>query len=373
MRERFIGLMSGTSLDGIDGVIIEFEDNGLHLISCHYQPYTSDFRNELKAICSHGIVSLQSLGYLDAGLGILMAACVNSLLEKTGLAAADIRAIGSHGQTIYHCPRAYLPFSLQIGDPNRIAEITGITTVADFRRRDIAAGGQGAPLVPAFHSAIFQEESETRVIVNLGGIANITILPNLPNAPVLGFDTGPGNALMDYWVEKHLNTPFDRHGDWAQSGKLDESLLRLLRADPYFEAPPPKSTGKEYFSSRWLDSNLARIPHPVLPEDVQATLAMLTAATITEAIRRFSPATDRVLVCGGGAHNAYVMDLIRRSMDCRVETTAAVGFDPDYIEAMAFAWLARQTLDGRCANLPSATGASAPVILGGIYPGKRPI
>lgn len=369
MQGYFIGLMSGTSLDGIDAALILCRQDKVQFIEGHYQTFSSAFRELLKANCFGDSIHLESLGTLDARLGVLFAECALRLLEKSRLKPSQIRAIGCHGQTLHHNPTHSSPYSLQIGDPNRIAELTGITTIADFRRRDIAAGGQGAPLVPAFHRALLQNGDENRVIVNLGGIANITTLPKDLKARIWGFDTGPGNTLLDHWAARHLKAPMDTDGNWGKSGRLSPALLEAFLKEPYFTQPAPKSTGQEYFSPAWLEGKLTNFPG-LAPEDVQASLCHLCAITVADAIRCYAPQTDRVLACGGGVHNKFLLELLGQRLNCPVETTERHGIHPDWVEATAFAWLAKRTLEGQCGNLPDATGARSAVILGGLYPGR---
>ncbi|WP_036277886.1 anhydro-N-acetylmuramic acid kinase [Methylomonas sp. 11b] len=368
MSELYIGLMSGTSVDGIDAGLVDFSDGKTQLVAFHYQPFSVEFRQKIQNLSQPGQpILLTDYGSLDSQIGRLFGEAVQKLLDNANIPASSIKGIGSHGQTVYHAPETAYGFSLQIGDPNRIAEITGITTVADFRRRDIAVGGQGAPLVPAFHQAVFSDVTQARVVVNIGGIANITVLND---KPVIGFDTGPGNGLMDWWCQKHCNQPYDRNGDWAAKGKPYPALLDALKDDDYFRLAPPKSTGKEYFSPAWLQQKLSLFPD-LEPEDIQATLCQFSADTIADAIRQYAPNTLQTLVCGGGAHNGQLMTLLRKLLDMPVISTAERGIDPDHVEAIAFAWLARQTLNNLPGNLCSVTGAGAPVILGGIYPGRN--
>ncbi|TAK63696.1 anhydro-N-acetylmuramic acid kinase [Methylobacter sp.] len=370
MPELYIGLMSGTSLDGIDAALVNFKDNKVQLVDFEYRPLSADIQNAIQRLSKpDALISLKEYGAMDARLGHLFADVVNTLLAKTDMPASSIKAIGSHGLTVYHAPEIRFPFSLQIGDPNVIAELTGITTVADFRRRDIAAKGQGAPLVPAFHQAVFQNPDEHRCIVNIGGIANITVLPKHQSTEVIGFDTGPGNTLMDLWIKLQRNLPYDKNGAWAKTGKIDHSLVELLKQDLYFKAPPPKSTGKEYFSLPWIYQYFDAFSYNA--EDVQASLCFLTAITICDAIKQYAPNTERVLICGGGIHNAYLLELIQQQLECPVESTELYGLHPDHVEAMAFAWLARQTLNNLPGNLKEVTGAINSVILGGIYPGNK--
>lgn len=370
MSELYIGLMSGTSLDGIDAALVDFSDENIRLVDFHYTPYTDELRQRVHAISqpNHPIL-LKDYGYLDSELGQWFAQAAIAVLEKSGISHHRIKAIGSHGQTVYHEPNPHNGFSLQIGDPNRIAQLTGITTVADFRRRDIAAHGQGAPLVPAFHDAIFANSQCPKAIVNIGGIANITILNE---KPILGFDTGPGNTLLDLWHQHHRQLPYDVDGSWAASGKAHPSLLKTFLDDDYFSRPPPKSTGKEYFSPAWLDRKLERFGD-INAEDIQATLCELTAHSIVDAINLYAQSCQKILVCGGGVHNPVLMTLLQHHLSMPVVSTSALGVDPDGVEAIAFAWLARQTLNDLPGNVCSVTGAETPVILGGIYTGKPPI
>lgn len=365
----YIGLMSGTSLDGVDAVLVEINDSIITHRAAITLPMPDPLRQEILAlITSSKTIDLQRLGVLDVQLGELFATAVLDLLSQSNCRATSVCAIGSHGQTLWHQPSHENPFTLQIGDPNRIAERTGITTVADFRRRDMAAGGQGAPLVPAYHHAHLRASSETRVILNLGGMANITLLPSTPDAPTTGFDTGPGNVLMDLHARIHMDCHFDKAGAWAASGCVDAQLLGDMLADPYFTAPPPKSTGREHFNEAWLLTHTHR--HPSLPAaDIQATLAELTARSIRDAVYAYGPDCARVLVCGGGVHNQHLMVRLKQLMaPITVESTASHGVEPDWVEATAFAWLADRTLRGLPGNLPTVTGARHPVILGGIYP-----
>lgn len=363
----YIGLMSGTSVDGIDAALVAVDDTGApRLLATHQHALPNAVRAEVQALMQPGGNEIDREGELDMRLGELFADAARELLRISDKQAREIRAIGSHGQTIRHRPRAEYPFTRQIGNPSVIAERAGITTVADFRARDMAAGGEGAPLVPAFHNAVFRRPGVNRAIVNLGGIANVSFLPSDRGAPVIGFDTGPSNTLLDHWVAHHQGHPHDANGEWAASGKVLQPLLARLLADEYFSQTPPKSTGREHFHPDWLRSHLSGTESAA---DVQATLSELTARSIADAIRKLLPATtDEVYVCGGGAHN---LDLLRRLAaalgNIPLATTQALGLDPDWIEAAAFAWLAHQTLSGHSGNLPSVTGASRAVILGGIY------
>jgi len=371
--EYYIGLMSGTSMDAVDAALVDFE-RGPRLIATHRRPLPEDLRRDLRALAEGGIAhELEGYGRLDTVLGELFAAAALGVIEASGVAGARIRAIGSHGQTVRHRPDGPHPFSLQIADPNIIAERTGVTTVADFRRRDLAAGGQGAPLVPAFHELVFRDPGEDRVVLNIGGIANVTCLPGARDARVIGFDTGPGNVLMDAWCARHLGRPYDRDGAWAAQGTVIEPLLEAWLEDPFFSRPPPKSTGREHFHLTWLEQGLAAAgAENAAPADVQGTLCELTAASVARAVRAYAPGTRRLLVCGGGAANTNLMERLRRRMPgCTVESTAVHGLDPQWVEATAFAWLARRTLAGTPGNLPAVTGARRPVILGAIYPASE--
>ena len=366
-RKLFIGLMSGTSIDGIDAALVGFSDDGMQLKATHQHPWPASVKHQLRTLTRSEHIPLDSFGRADSECGEQFALATQALLQKAGISGNQVEAIGCHGQTIYHSPDSSPAFTIQIGDPNMVAQLTGITTVADFRRRDMASGGQGAPLVPAFHQAFFRHREHTRVILNIGGISNITLLP-AHEQPVMGFDTGPGNCLLDYWINKHSGKSFDRGGSWAASGATHQQLLDTLMDDGYFRQQPPKSTGTEYFSPRWLESRLSQFP-AIAAADVQATLVTLTAQSIGDMIKQHAAACNSVLVCGGGVHNGPLLLQIGEQLPgIAVASTATAGMDPDWVEAQAFAWLARETLAGRPGNLPSATGASQPVILGGIYP-----
>lgn len=367
----YIGLLSGTSMDGVDVCLADFSNPYPRLIGTHHRPYPADLLTELRALASpQAIDGVRRLGRLDAWVGEIFADSVLQLLEKTGIKPAQVRAIGSHGQTLWHAPHADWPHTLQIGDPHRIAERTGITVVADFRRRDVAAGGQGAPLVPPAHSALFGDAEETRIVANIGGIANITVLParKVPSQ-VSGFDTGPGNTLMDAWILRHHGQAYDRDGAWAQQGQPQEELLARLLDEPYFALPAPKSTGPELFNLDWLQARAGGLLQELAPEDVQATLLELTARTLVGAARMAAPDSGRMLVCGGGAYNAALMRRMQAlAGEMRVESTADHGVEPAWVEALAFAWLARQTMEGLPGNLPQVTGARGERVLGAIFP-----
>lgn len=369
MAELYIGLMSGTSLDGIDAVLVDFSNGTPQLLSSHNEPLPEDLRNTLLALNRSVSGEIARMAQADVELGKLFAQAVNELLALHNIDKSEIKAIGSHGQTIRHNPDADSPYTLQIGDPNTIAEFTGITTVADFRRRDIAAGGQGAPLMPAFHAAHLRVNDVNRVIINIGGMANITLLPASPNRTVTGFDTGPGNVLMDGWYQRHQKGSYDKVGKWAASGKVDEAFLQRMQRDKFFKLAPPKSTGRDHFDMRWLDKLIKRHGKRLQRKHVQASLCELTAWSIATAINEHAADAHNVIVCGGGVHNTALMFRLQALLDGRqVLSSEDFDIDPDYMEAIGFAWLAKQTLDGKPGNLPSVTGASHPVVLGGIYP-----
>jgi len=372
--EKYIGLMSGTSMDSIDGVLVDFSGLIPRVLATEQTPLDSGLKQRLLALCQDQSVELTEYIALDGLLGQLFAHTALALLTETSTLPKEIYAIGSHGQTIAHYPGSAIPGSLQLGDPNIIATQTNITTVADFRRRDMAAGGQGAPLVPAFHQAVFRHAEHNRVVLNIGGIANITILPANPQQPISGFDTGPGNLLLDYWATQHLGTTMDHAGQWAASGTVNQPLLKAMLQDQYFQQAPPKSTGRELFNSAWLRSLLQNHGNSLSAADIQATLSELTASSIATAILSYAPENDALLICGGGVHNKHLMKCLASHLPhCPLRSTAYFGIDPDYVEAIAFAWLARQTIAGRPGNVPSVTGAQREMILGGIYKGREKI
>lgn len=372
MPAYYLGLMSGTSVDGIDAVLVDFTAATPKLIAARAYGWDAALHNAIiNALDNPEQTTLQTLGTLDAQLGEAFARAALNLIDSSGIDANQVAAIGSHGQTLFHAPDANIPFSTQAGDPNRIAELTGITTVADFRRRDIAAGGQGAPLVPAFHQSLFQQAGTSRAILNIGGIANITLLPADPGDVVTGFDTGPGNTLLDAWISAATHETFDSNGDWARSGSNLPELLEELLEHAYFTKPPPKSTGRELFNLSWLKQQTSTGLQTLPPENVQATLVELTARSICDSLYTGMPHLDELYVCGGGAHNRFLMERLNNLLpDTRVATTESLGLAPDWVEATAFAWLAKQAMEGFAGNLPPVTGARHPAILGGIYPGK---
>lgn len=370
MTERFIGVLSGTSLDAVDVALVEFQNEKPHLIATTSYPIDDDLKYQCLRVTQSDLThcSIDEFGQLDARLGDVFASAVQALLDETSFRAPDIRAIGSHGQTLRHCPDLQPAFTLQIGDPNRIAHRTHITTIADFRRRDIAAGGQGAPLAPAFHNAVFRSTSENRVILNIGGLSNLSILPADLNEPIQGFDTGPGNCLLDSWIQKHSNLPFDKNGALAKQGQIHKELLTKCLSDPFFAKAPPKSTGRELFHMDWVEKHLSSLTTTLPIEDVQATLTALTVESIASAIERHAPNTNSLYVCGGGAFNPVLMqNLAQRLSSIPLHTTESLGIPPNWVEAVLFAWLAKQTLAGQANHCPHITGASEKTILGGIF------
>lgn len=363
----YLGLMSGTSVDGIDAALVRFEDAASPaLLAARTFTWDAGIREEILALSQAAIaVDPDRLARLDHRVGAAFAQAAKRLLHEAGIRAERVRAIGSHGQTLRHSPRGEAPFTWQIGDPHLVAERTGITTVADFRRRDVAAGGQGAPLMPAFHRALFAAPGEDRAVLNLGGIANLTLLPG--SGEVSGFDTGPANGLMDAWMQEQCGQPFDAGGRFAAAGRSDAALLAELLAEPWFALPAPKSTGRDQFHLAWLRERLGA--RALRAEDVQATLLELTARSIGTALLAAQPGTRRVLACGGGVHNEALMRRLAALLPgIEVASTAALGVDPDFIEAAGFAWLARQTLAGLPGNLPCVTGARGARVLGAIHP-----
>ncbi|HWT72080.1 MAG TPA: anhydro-N-acetylmuramic acid kinase [Oxalicibacterium sp.] len=367
----YIGLMSGTSLDGVDGVLASFSDGGMlqETLAAAYVPFPADLRAELTALQASGDDEIHREAQAANRLARHYAECVAALLEQANI-SEPVTAIGVHGQTIRHRPE--LGYTRQTNNPALLAELTGIDVIADFRMRDIAAGGQGAPLVPAFHHAVFGDADEDRVVVNIGGIANISILPRRAGGPVSGFDTGPGNVLLDAWMAQHNGQPYDAGGEWAKTGKVNPALLTALRDEPFLAAVPPKSTGRDLFHPAWLAQKLADFPD-VASADVQATLTVFTATTISDAIRHYAPAAKAVYVCGGGAYNAYLMTLIHFALklhqpDIVVDSTAALGIAPNHIEALAFGWLAQRFTVREPGNLPVVTGAEGLRVLGALYP-----
>ena len=357
-----IGLMSGTSLDGVDAVLVDFSENPPRTLSTFWLPYPADIRRQALQLQAAGHDEIHRAAILANELARCYAQAVREVLAAAGVDAAQIAAIGCHGQTIHHQPAA--GYSIQLNNPALLAELTGIAVAADFRSRDIAAGGQGAPLVPAFHAAVFGDPQLHRVILNLGGIANLTDLN--PRQPVRGFDCGPGNLLMDAWTELHRGQRYDESGHWAAQGQVLPELLQRLLAAAFFAASPPKSCGRDEFNSNWLERHLAGSERP---EDVQATLLELTAVSASAAVARWCGSPQELFVCGGGAHNQTLMTRLQQHLpDCRIAGTDFLGQPADWVEAVAFAWLAWRCLRGEAGNLAEVTGARGPRILGAIYP-----
>lgn len=395
---KYIGLMSGTSMDGVDAVLCEITPAHCATLAAHSIPYPQELLAALNSLCSEGADELNTLAIADRLVAETFAGAALGLLEKTNLVASDITAIGSHGQTVRHHPSGRLTsssfsntslrgFTCQIGDPNTISVLTGIDVIADFRRKDIALGGQGAPLVPAYHNAVFAHESKYRALVNIGGIANISLLPPKRQVePVRGFDTGPGNTLMDKWISRHLNQSFDENGQWAASGTVNKTLLDRLLCDPYFSLPAPKSTGREYFNMAWLHDVLSSLFNStsstfcnsvsgnIRPVDIQATLLAFTVETIVNDIKRHSPYQNddgeksEVVICGGGAFNKALMQMLEQQLpQFQVSNSYSVGIHPQHVEGTAFAWLAHAYLNNIPGNVPEVTGASRPAVLGALF------
>jgi anhydro-N-acetylmuramic acid kinase len=365
--------MSGTSMDGIDAALVRLGHHTCDVMATCAMPYPDLLRTELLAASrTPATCTVDKIGQLDTWIGECFRDAALTLLEQSGADAATVAAIGSHGQTLRHQPRAARPFTMQIGDPNIIASGTGITTVADFRRKDIAVGGEGAPLTPAFHRWLFAEKTRNRAVLNIGGIANVSMLSTATD-DVIGFDTGPGNTLLDGWIRSSLDRRFDQDGEWARSGNVHETLLGRMLTDPYFDQLPPKSTGFEYFNGGWVRSRLSSLGDVTLPAaDVQSTLAELSARTIATSILKYAPDIDEVLVCGGGVHNIDMMQRLRGYLSgVQVSSTEIYGLHPDWVEAAAFAWLAKRRLEGKTGSLPEVTGASRAEVLGAIYLGSR--
>lgn len=362
-----IGVMSGTSMDGVDAVLADVRDDGVQVLHEHAEPIPAALQRRLQqALHTDTLLALESWR-LDAEVGKLFARAVLALLDAASIAPTRIAAIGSHGQTLYHAPADEPPLTVQIGDPNIIAARTGIATVADFRRMDMAAGGQGAPLAPAFHAFAFSHAARARAVLNVGGIANLSALPPRGTGTVLGFDTGPGNTLMDLWSARIRGQPFDASGAWAATGRVLEPLLRECLADPYFARRPPKSTGRELFNARWLEQRLRR-HGAAAPESVQRTLCQLTASSAAMALREYAPHARELFVCGGGAHNEVLMAALARELPgCEVRSTEDLGVPPKAVEGAAFAWLASERLHARSAVPVSITGAARATLAGGVF------
>lgn len=377
MTALYIGLMSGTSLDGVDGVLVDFggshADAGMRVLAHAHQPFPDALASELLALNTPGDNELQRAALAGNALAAVYAGVVAELLSRSGVAPTSVRAIGAHGQTVRHRPREFdgNGFTLQIGNAALLAELTAIDVVADFRSRDVAAGGQGAPLVPAFHRAVFDRAGLTTGVLNIGGISNLTVLA--ADGTTTGFDCGPGNALMDHWCHLHTGRAFDDGGAWAATGRVIDTLLRTMLAEPFFALAPPKSTGRDLFHPAWLEAHLRGLPGGLAsprPEDVQATLTELTARVAADAFRAWAIDAPELLVCGGGAFNAELMRRLAAQLPgTLVHGTDQRGLPADEVEACAFAWLAREHVARRSGNLPAVTGARGPRVLGALYPG----
>jgi anhydro-N-acetylmuramic acid kinase len=367
-RALFAGVMSGTSLDGVDAVVADFAPGAggfCATLGAAHVAFPADLRSELLALQASGADELNRAARAANALADLYGAGIIAACAAAGVGPSELTAAGVHGQTVRHRPHE--GYTLQLNNPARVAECAGVAVVADFRSRDVAAGGEGAPLVPAFHAAVFGGGARHRVVVNVGGIANLTDLPVA--GAVRGFDTGPGNVLLDLWCARHRAAAFDDGGRWAASGQVDAALLAALLREPYFALPPPKSTGRDLFAAPWLDAALAAASWRGAAADVQATLSALTARTIADAIRACARDADEILVCGGGANNATLMRQLAVELAPRtVATTAVAGVAIEHVEALAFAWLAREALAGRPGNLPAVTGAAGLRVLGAVYP-----
>ena len=377
MHIYFIGLMSGTSLDGADGVLVDFSSGALRVLAAATEPFDNSFRAELLALNTPTHNELHRAARAGNQLAGAYARVVYQLLEQAatqGISAAQIEAIGAHGQTVRHLPQqtskeaSGAGYTIQLNNPSLLAELTGIAVVADFRSRDVAAGGQGAPLVPAFHQSVFGRTDRVVTVLNLGGIANLSVLPADGKGEILGFDCGPGNALMDAWCQQHTGKPFDAGGAWAASGKLLPALLASLLEEPYFAAPPPKSTGRDLFSMAWLAAKLAPFSAE-RPQDIQNTLTELTASAFISCVSSYGKDSIELVVCGGGAFNTHLMGRLKTGLpSMQVLSSDAHGLPPLQVEAAAFAWLARQAVSRQPGNLASVTGAAGPRVLGAIYP-----
>ena len=369
MRDLYVGVMSGTSLDGIDAVLVEFDAKRVQIHHAVTTPYSSELRTKILGLINKPRVSLQKLGELDVAVGYFFSECISNLLQSSSFEADKIIAIGHSGHTVFHKPASPNAFTMQIGDPSTIAAKTGITTIGNIRNMDLAFGGQGAPLAPAFHNWYFADPNESRIVVNIGGIANASILH--PQQPLIGFDTGPGNTLLDNWSQRCRGKPFDNQGAWSKTGQVSAALLEALKADKYFELIPPKSTGLEYFNLPWLGNTIQNIKDNFSDEDVQATLTELTASTIADAIDATGTDPKCVILCGGGAFNKALMERLSALMPrARLETTSKYGIEPQWVEAVLFAWLARNRLHNKAGNVQTVTGASHAAPLGGIYYGS---
>ena len=371
MPQLYLGLMSGTSIDGVDVALVDFSGSQPRLLDCQTFPFSTSLCNELHQLCAPGENEIERMGRADRALAKVFSEASLQLLKNNYVRPDQVKAIGSHGQTIRHIPFGEHSFSLQIGDPNTLATLTGIDVIADFRRKDIALGGQGAPLVPAFHKAVFASPLKSRVVINIGGIANITYLPQRDSDDIIGYDTGPGNTLLDAWCKLHTGKDYDEKGQWAAQRSADPELLQLLCSHPYFVLPAPKSTGREQFNLPWLQENLAKISRHIDPQVVQATLVMLTTQTIAKQVLQFKD-VEQVYLCGGGARNEFLVEELESELhECELFTTEELGVEADAVEAMAFAWLAYAHINKIQGSVASVTGATKGAILGTYCPGRE--
>ncbi len=370
MSDIYAGLMSGTSLDGVDGVLVDFSDNKVQVLAFASAPLPRSLAQELLALNSPGPDELHRAALAANALTHVYAQVIRGLLDKSGVQPSRVGAVGAHGQTVRHQPQAFdgSGYTLQLNNPALLAELTGVEVVADFRSRDVAAGGQGAPLVPAFHQAVFGQRGETVACLNIGGISNLTVIGPLLANDVVGFDCGPGNALMDAWCQKHQGQAFDTDGAWAAEGQINANLLSTLLDEPYFDLPAPKSTGRDLFSTNWLMRQLEDFSS-VSPMDIQSTLTELTASTCAASVMRYAIKSRELIVCGGGAYNKHLMRRLQVHLpNMQVVSSTDRGMPPLQVEATAFAWMARKTVRRETSSLPTVTGAKGARISGAIYP-----
>ena len=364
MSQYYIGLMSGTSVDAIDAVLMDFSISDTHIVEAHSQEIPAELKSKINTAIVNNTWP-QDVSEIDQEFAHISIESVKSLLTAASISSNQIVAIGSHGQTVWHQPSDNPPCSIQIGNAQKIANNTKIKTVANFRQADIEAGGQGAPLACAYHAEVLRNTDEDRIVLNLGGIANVTFLPADYSKKIIGFDTGPANTLLDAWINKHKGLNFDENGEWAKSGKVNDALLSIMLKDQYFQQRPPKSTGREKFNLVWLQSMLEEFKNFIVEEDVQATLAALTTKSISNALHKWKIDAPRVLLCGGGSKNSYVVSLLQSELKNKlIEQTSSHGVPEGWMEAMTFAWLAKQNLNNKFGNIPSVTGARGHVVLG---------
>ena len=364
MSAIFLGLMSGTSVDSVDVSLIDLAKNNVKILNCQSRPIPMALKKDILKLISSKEVDQVKLSIVDKKIAITFSNIVKQVLNDKKISHKDIVAIGSHGQTIKHSPNQVRPFSIQLGNGQEIANRTLIKTVSDFRSADIRAGGQGAPLTPVFHQKMFAKDLKRKLIINLGGIANITLLD--PETNTIGFDTGPGNCLLDSWIRRHKNKEYDKSGRWAASGKVQEELLVKMLEDCYFEKTFPKSTGNDYFNTSWIDKNIKLCNRKFNSEDVQSTLNRLTVKTITSQISNLCNQKIDVYLCGGGVHNSFLVSEIEKSLGYKVSSTQTLGIDPDYVEAISFAWFAYQRINNNSFNLSEITGSKGKILLGEI-------